>query len=87
MKDVFISIYGNTENLIKTMFFFYSLHNFDKISNDLICLLISVVIFSCSEPVREFFCYDDPPGAHDSLEESKVCVCKCCHLSLQLTVT
>ena len=43
--------------------------------------------FSCSEPVREFFCYDDPPGAHDSLEESKVCVCNCCHLSLPINST
>ncbi|XP_072051975.1 sorting nexin-16-like [Amphiura filiformis] len=24
-----------------------------------------------SDPVREFFCLDDPPGAHDSLEESR----------------
>ncbi|XP_067652320.1 sorting nexin-16-like [Haliotis asinina] len=24
-----------------------------------------------SKPVREFFCFDDPPGPHDSLEESR----------------
>ncbi|KAI8797116.1 sorting nexin-16 [Biomphalaria glabrata] len=24
-----------------------------------------------SQPVRDFFCFDDPPGAHDSLEESR----------------
>lgn len=25
-----------------------------------------------SKPVREFFCFDDPPGPHDSIEESRV---------------
>jgi sorting nexin-16 len=25
-----------------------------------------------SDPVREFLCLDDPPGPHDSLEESRV---------------
>ena len=29
-------------------------------------------LFIFSEPVRDFFCYDEPPGSHDSLEESKV---------------
>ena len=32
-------------------------------------ILISVVP---SRPVRDFFCFDDPPGPHDSLEESRV---------------
>ncbi|KAK3086780.1 hypothetical protein FSP39_023207 [Pinctada imbricata] len=27
-----------------------------------------------SRPVREFFCFDEPPGPHDSLEESRVCI-------------
>jgi len=29
-------------------------------------------IFLFSKPVREFFCFDDPPGPHDSIEESRV---------------
>ncbi|XP_005092513.2 sorting nexin-16 [Aplysia californica] len=29
-----------------------------------------------SSPVRDFFCFDDPPGPHDSLEESRA-QCEC----------
>ncbi|GFN74841.1 sorting nexin [Plakobranchus ocellatus] len=29
-----------------------------------------------SDPVRDFFCFDDPPSAHDSLEESRA-QCEC----------
>ncbi|BFZ17910.1 hypothetical protein BsWGS_20949 [Bradybaena similaris] len=29
-----------------------------------------------SKPVRDFFCFDDPPGPHDSLEESRA-QCEC----------
>ena len=32
---------------------------------------------SISFPVREFLCFDDPPGPFDSLEESRVSVCVC----------
>ncbi len=38
------------------------------INNCLTCCGVS----GFSDPVRDFFCYDEPPGAHDSLEESKV---------------
>lgn len=31
-----------------------------------------VVIFLCSQIVKEFLCLDDPPGPFDSLEESRV---------------
>lgn len=36
----------------------------------LIVNLFNYVNFS--EPVVEFFCFDDPPGPHESLEESRV---------------
>ena len=26
----------------------------------------------CSEPVQRFFCFDDPPGPFDTIEESRV---------------
>ena len=35
--------------------------------------------FLSSRPVREFFCFDDPPGPHDSLEESRVGVSRFSH--------
>ena len=37
-----------------------------------ICMLVSMVCVCGSEPVRDFLCIDDPPGPHDSLEESRV---------------
>lgn len=33
-------------------------------------ILSSKILCEC-QPVREFFCLDDPPGPHDSLEESR----------------
>ena len=30
------------------------------------------ISFIFSQPVRDFFCFDDPPGPHESLEESRV---------------
>jgi hypothetical protein len=33
---------------------------------------VNNLFFLFSKPVRDFFCFDDPPGPHDSIEESRV---------------
>lgn len=45
-------------------------------SSECIKINYTMWIFNFSEIVKQFFCFDDPPSPHDSLEESRVSMSK-----------